>query len=607
MSQPVIGAPLDRADGREKVTGMAQYTADRILEGMLHAVIVPSSIAKGRITAIDTREASAGDGVVLIMTHENAPRVDAGKKNDQDALLFLLQDDRIEFDRQPVAVAVAHTFEQAVFAADRVRVSYSIEHPQMSLDAAQAVQPKTIFGKPASHTRGAPVEALAQARHRVQHTYRTPTEHHNPMETHGTLAAWEGDRLTIYDSTQWTFGVQRRLASVFGIAPEQIRVIAPFVGGAFGGKGTAWSHVPLAAMAARATGRPIKLLLTRPQMFGWVGHRPQTEQDVAVAAQPGGTLVAIIHDVRNETSIADEFVEPSAVFSRDLYTVPNFGMSQQLRRLNISKPTYMRAPGESTGSFALESAMDELAYLLNVDPLELRLRNYSERQPDNGKEYTSKKLRECYALASEHFGWSRRKWQPRSMRNGRMLVGWGMATSSRATHRSGASMRMTMHPDGTVVVESGTIEQGTGSSTVFAQLAAEILEISPERARFVWGDTNLPDAPLAAGSQTAASVGSATVLAAQKLRDELALHHGAVPAQGLTVELDAKVDEAQEDRYAQQAFGANFAEVEVDPDLLSIRVTRFTGAYDGGSDSQRKDRAQPVLGRYRVGHQHGAL
>jgi xanthine dehydrogenase YagR molybdenum-binding subunit len=597
MSIPVIGASRSRVDGPDKVTGTAKYTCDRELPGMLHAVVVPSRIAYGRIVSIDDSDARIAEGVVLVMTHRNAPPVDENKVGAQDAKLFLLQSDAVEFDRQPVAVVVARTFEQAVHGADLVRVAYETRAPQMDLDAGDVVEPQQMLGnQPTAHARGSAEPALDGAHTKIAQLYRTPTEHHNPMETHGTVAAWDGETLTVYDSTQWAFGVRTRLAGVFKIDPSKIRVIAPFVGGAFGSKGTAWSHVPLAAMAARVTGKPVKLLVTRPQMFGWVGHRPQTEQHFSAGASADGTLVAMLHDSRNETSLSDDFVEPCTVFSRDLYAVPHYTMHQELRRLSISKPTYQRAPGESTGGFAVESAMDELAYALAIDPLELRLRNYSEVNPNNGKEYTSKKLRECYAQAAERFGWSKRTAPPRSMQRNGMLVGWGMATASRGTHRGDSNARITMHPDGSVVLAVGTIEQGTGSPTVYPQLAAAVLGISPDRVRFEWGDTNLPTAPLAAGSQTAASVGSATVLAAQALRDRLASLGGKVPAEGISIDINAKVDEAEEERYAQQAFGAHFAEVEVDPDLLHIRVTRFVGAYDVGRVLNAKTAGSQLVG-----------
>jgi xanthine dehydrogenase YagR molybdenum-binding subunit len=593
MSRPLVGAPRSRVEGPLTVTGRTTYTADGAPSGMLHAVIVASTIANGRIIDIDESHARAAPGVVEIMTHRNAPRVDPARPHEYSSLLFLLQNDAVEFDRQPVAVVIADTFERAIDASELVQVRYEATPPHMSLHDAPKFVPQQIFGDPAKHERGAPLAAFRSSAVQVKQTYRTPTEHHNPIETHGTVAWWDGDRLTLYDATQWVFGVQYRLAAVFGMSPKKIRVIAPFVGGAFGSKGQPWSHVPLAAMAARLVGRPVKLLATRRQMFGWVGHRPQTVQTISLGSDSSGQLQSIIHEVVSETSRADEYVEPCGIFSRDLYATPNYAMSHELRRLHISKPTFQRAPGESTGSFALESAMDELAYELEMDPVELRLRNYAETAPDSGKPYTSKNLRTCYELASERFGWSQRDPRPRSMRSGRMLAGMGMATASRSSFRSATSVRIRMNENGSVIVQCGTIEQGTGSPTVFAQLAAEILEIPADRVRFEFGDTNLPDAPLAAGSQTAASVGSAVAVAAQKLRARL--NGGAVPRGGVELEIREEPSE-EEERYEQHAFGAHFAHVEVDPDLGTVQVTRFVCAFDAGRILNEKTARSQFLG-----------
>ncbi len=594
MSQPLTGAPLDRADGRQKVTGAASYAGDRAPERLVHGFIIASTIARGRIISIDTSAATAAAGVITVLTHENAPRINAAKKNPNDSTLFVLQNATVEFDRQPVGVVVAESLEQAQYAATLVKIAYAADPPVMDMHAAQAFRPEQLFGQPATHRRGVP--GIPPGAVSVDQTYRTPTEHHNPMETHGTVASWNGGQVTIYDSTQWVFGVQHAIAAAFGIPVQSITVIAPFVGGAFGSKGQTWSHVPLAVMASKVTGRPVKLLANRTQMFGWVGHRPQTEQHVVLAAATGGTLQSVSHDVISETSLSDEFVEPCAIFSRDLYRTPNFEMSHELRRLSISKPTYQRGPGESTGSFAMESAMDELAYALAIDPLELRLRNYSDVNPDSQKPYTAKHLRECYRLGSTRFGWASRDPRVRSTRRGRMLVGTGMATASRATHGSAASVRIKLSADGSLLVQCGTIEQGTGSSTVYGQLAASILDVPFERVRFEFGDTTLPVAPLAAGSQTASSVGSAVVVAAQRVRAQLAVAGGAIPADGITVELENKPDEAEEGRFAQQAFGAHFAEVEVDPDLGSVRVTRFVGAFDAGRILNAKTARSQLVG-----------
>jgi xanthine dehydrogenase YagR molybdenum-binding subunit len=595
MSQPLIGKPLDRVDGPAKVTGGITYTADNTFANMLHAVIVPATVARGSIRSIDEARARAAAGVVEVMTHRNAPRVNPDKNEPSESLLFLLQNDAVEFDRQPVAVVIARTFEQATYAADLVKVDYETQAPAMDLMTATIFVPKEISGQPATHERGNPQAAFDEAPVRVQETYRTPTEHHNPMETHATIAEWNGNRLSLHDATQWAFGVRHRIAAIFGINSNDVHVASPFIGGAFGCKGQVWSHVPLAAMAAKLTGRPVKLVVTRPQMFGWVGHRPQTVQLVSLGADHSGRLLSVTHHVQSETSVSDEFVEPCAVFSRDLYATANYGMSQELRRLNISKPTYQRGPGESTGSFAVESAMDELAYALKLDPLELRLRNYSENNPDSGKSYTSKNLRECYMRAAERFGWAARNPAVRSTRRGRMLVGSGMASASRATHRSAASARIRMSADGPVTIACGTVEQGTGSSTVYAQLASEILEIPFERVSFQFGNTDLPDAPIAAGSQTAGSVGSVVVVAANQLREHLASLGGRVPAEG--IDLLVRDEPGPEvEQYAQQSFGAHFAEVEVDPDLATVSVTRFVGAYEGGRILNEKTARSQFLG-----------
>jgi xanthine dehydrogenase YagR molybdenum-binding subunit len=580
VTQPLIGRGYDRVDGTDKVTGRAKYAADNTFADMVYAVVVPSAIASGRILDIDDTGASRAAGVLAILTHRNAPRVDPHKHQENQADLYLLQDDAVLFDRQPVAVAVAKTFEQATHAANLVRVRYERTNPQLSMQSAQRFVPEKIFDKPGSFTRGLPAAALQNSTHRVVSKYTTPTEHHNPMEPHATVARWDAGRLTLYDSTQWPFGVRQRMAVVFGIEPRDVRVVSPFVGGAFGSKGTAWSHVALAAMASKVVGRPVRLVLTRPQMFGWVGHRPQTEQHMQLGADDNGALQAVTHDTVSETSIIDEFVEPCGVFSRDLYAVPNYAMSHALARLNVSKPTFQRGPGESTGSFAMESAMDELAYELKMDPLELRLRNYADTSPNDGLPYSSKRLRECYASAAERFAWNRRNAEPRSMRDGNDLIGLGMATASRSVHRAAASARFAYSPDGTLTISSGTIEQGTGSPTVYAQLAAELLDMPFERVRFVWGSTDLPFAPIAAGSQTSGSLGSVIVVGAARLRERLATT-GAIHSGEIVLDVTDEPTK-EEAKYATQAFGAHFVQVRVDSDFGTIKVERVVSAFDGG-------------------------
>jgi xanthine dehydrogenase YagR molybdenum-binding subunit len=590
MNLPLVGAPHDRLDGPAKVTGRATYAADFSPAGLVHAVMVTSEIGNGRIVRIDDAETRRQDGVLAVLTHENARRMHPEGHGFAFALM-LLQDDRIRYDRQPIAVVVAESFEQATYAASLLRTTYESEPPITRIeDSADRYTPEEIFDEPADVTRGNPDRAFAGAPVQFKATYSTPVEHHNPIEPSATIAEWEGERLTVHDSTQGVTNARKRLATVFGIPVSNVRVISPFLGGGFGCKGAVWSHVALAAMAARAVGRPVKLVLTRPQMFGSIGYRPRTIQSIALGADRDGRLSCIMHDVLSQTSTFDEFVEPSALVTKMLYAAKNVRTTHTLARVNAATPTFMRAPGEATGSFALESAMDELAYAVDIDPIELRLRNYAERDQSENKPFSSKSLRECYRIGAEKFGWSERDPKPRSMRNGRMLVGMGMATATYPTNRAAASAVVRMNEDGSVVVRSGTQDLGTGSYTVYAQVAAETLDIPIERVRLELGDTDLPPAPLSAGSMTAASVGSAVYEAASALRERL--------RKGEKAPIEARADAKpqEHERYSKHAFGAQFVRVEVDPDLGEVRVRRMVGAFAAGRILNAKTARSQYLG-----------
>jgi xanthine dehydrogenase YagR molybdenum-binding subunit len=587
---PLVGAPHDRLDGPAKVTGVARYASDFAPDRLAYAVMVTSTIARGRVTRIGETRAKALVDVLAIMTHENAPRVDARRAGFSYELMAL-QDDLVRYDRQPIAVAVAQTLEAAAAAASLLDVVYDSEKPIGRIEDSQdRYTPESIFGDPSDTVRGDPEAAFAAAPVQIDHVYTTPVEHHNPMEPHATVAQWQGEHLTVYDSTQGVTNVKKRLAAVFGIPPDHVRVISKYLGGGFGCKGGVWSHVALAAMAARLIGRPVKLVLTREQMFSSVGCRPRTIQRVALGAERDGRLSSITHDVLSQTSVFDEFIESSALVTRMLYATPNLRTTHRLARLNIATPTYTRAPGEASGTFALESAMDELAYALDLDPIEARLRNYADVDPEEGKRYSSKHLRECYALGAERIGWSGRSRQPRSMRRGRMLVGLGMASATYPAFRWPASVIVRLESDGGVLVRTGTQDLGTGSYTVYAQIAAEVLEIPIERTRVELGDTNLPPAPLSAGSQTAASVGTAVFQAATKLRARLERGERAP----LEVRVDAKPSEDGE--YATHSFGAQFARVEVDPDLGEVRVRAMIGAFAAGRILNQKTARSQYLG-----------
>ncbi len=592
-----MGTPLDRIDARAKVTGAAAYAAEIPVADVAHAVIVGSTIARGRVRSVTSHGARQQPGVLAVLTRETAPRLppaDAGASNPVDKVLQMLQDDKIWYADQPIAVVVADTLEHAQHAAALVTASYAPSAPIAEIDAVlgEAYDPGVMGpnGKTAS-TRGDLDAGLAAAHTKISQTYTTPVENHNPMEPHATIAVWHGDAMvTLYDATQGIFGVRNKIARTFGLDPQNVRVIDRYVGGGFGCKGTPWSHVALAALAAKAVGRPVKLVLTRPQMFSLVGHRPRTIQTITLAASRLGKLTAIRHDVISETSRFDEFVEPSALQTRHLYSCPNVITSHKLVRIDIPTPTFQRAPGESTGTFALESAMDELAYALHLDPLELRLRNHAVRDEQDGKPFSSKSLLECYRRAAERFGWARRSRRPGSMRDGNIRIGWGMATATYPARMSPASAIARMTSDGTLLVQAGTQDIGTGTYTIMTQIAADAMGLPVEQVRFELGDTAFPETPVSGGSQTAASTGSAVKLAVDKLRGKLeARRRAAGEPWAAIVERSGEAEITAEHRTGKRAedhsyhsHGATFAEVRVDPDTGEVRLSRFVAAYAAG-------------------------
>jgi xanthine dehydrogenase YagR molybdenum-binding subunit len=536
-----------------------------------------------------------------------------------------------------VAVVVADTLDRALAAAARVRVRYHATEHVTSMESVlgQAYVPKHFRNgeRPPDSSRGDPAGAFDAGAVKVDATYITPVEHHNPMEPHATIARWDGDRLTVWTATQGISGAQKTLAGLFGIDPKQVRVVCPFVGGGFGSKGNTWPPATLAAMAAKMVGRPVKLVLTRAQMYTSNGYRPRTIQKLKFAADAGGKLVSMRHDGISQMSqpILGEFVEPVALATEMLYACPNVAVTHRLVAVNAGLPTYMRAPGESSGNFALESAIDELAVALKLDPLEFRLRNYAEQDPHENKPFASKMLRECYRQGADAFGWSRRTPEPRSMRDGRMLMGWGMATSTYPTNQRPAQVRVRVAADGTVLVQSGTQDLGTGTYTVMSQVAADTLGVPVGRVRFQLGDSSLPPAPVSGGSSTVPSVAPAVLAACQAVRakiidlargdEQLGWHD--VPAEALRLEngavvmsgggvpiatllahagqdaVEAEAGAALDDRakhYSRHAFGAQFAEVLVDPDLGTIRVNRWVAAFDAGQVLNTKTARSQLIG-----------
>jgi xanthine dehydrogenase YagR molybdenum-binding subunit len=634
-----VGAPLDRIDGPLKVCGAARYTAEFTLPRMAHAVMVQSTVANGRISTIDSAATERMPGVIAVLTYKNAMKLPqggkAGVQPPHGRVLALLQDERVHYNGQPVAVVVAESFEQATAAAAALRIVYDGAPAALAFEEAKkhAYSPGKILEMEADTQRGDVAKGMSDAAFRKTLVYATPMEHHNPMEPHATLAVWEGKRLTLHDSTQYVAGVQKMAAKTFGIPADHVRVINQYVGGGFGGKGSAWSHVLLAAMAARQTGRPVRLVLARPQMFGPVGGRPHTEQTVLLGCDRRGRLTAIAHHAIANTSAIEDWTESSAVLTRMLYACPNVTTSHRLAKLNVGTPTFQRAPGEATGSFALESALDELAYEAGIDPLKMRLINYAETDPERDLPFSSKALRECYRVGAERFGWQRRNPRPGSMREGRWLVGMGMASATRPAKRSLAAARVRLLPDGRAVVQSSTEDLGTGTYTVMTQIAADALGYPLAQIRFELGDTNMPEAPIAAGSMTVESVGSAVhaaciqarnLLVAQACGEAASPLSGANPAdvdiedgwlrhkdgkrkesaaavvarspsRAIEVQAESKAGDEMK-HYSMHSFGAVFTEVHVDPELGLIRVPRALGAYGIGNVMNEKTAHSQLMG-----------
>ncbi|HKI04123.1 MAG TPA: xanthine dehydrogenase family protein molybdopterin-binding subunit [Thermoanaerobaculia bacterium] len=615
-----IGKEMSRVDGVAKVTGKAKYAAEFQVPNLAYGFIVLSTVTKGTIKAIDTREAEASSGVIRVFTHLNTPKLGPGSteeapprgtREEKDKSFRALQSDRIVFNRQPVALVVAETYEQARYASRLVKVSYNTEKHMTDTEAVRERARVPSQGPPPK-PRGNPEEAMKNAPVKVEAEYRIPIEHHNPMEPHGAIAVWQGDKLTIFDKTQEVYNVRDHLASRLGVPEENITVVSPFVGGAFGSSLRPNYYPSLTAMAARELRRPVKVVYTRTQMFSGHGYRPYTIQKVALGAERSGKLTAMIHEAVHNTSSFEEFNDGTTNFTRQVYACPNLYAPVKITGTDLNTPTWMRAPGAVSGMFALECAMDELAYELKIDPLELRLVNYAEVDPESGKPWSSKALRECYRLGAEKFGWKDRKPEPRSMRDGRLLVGWGMATGVWGAFQRPASARITLRAGGTAHVVSATSDIGPGTYTVMTMIAAEYLGVTPEQVKFELGDTNFPRAPSQGGSQTTSSVGSAVYGAAlavgarllslanreanSPLRAAAAsdvemldgrLRLKSDPSRFVSVSEVMRRNDLTEitetfesrpsperEKYALLAHGAQFVEVKVDPDLGNVRVTR---------------------------------
>jgi xanthine dehydrogenase YagR molybdenum-binding subunit len=608
-----IGQPLTRREGVLKVKGQARYAADNHPPGMLHAVMAVSHIARGRVAFLDVQAAKNHPGVIEVMTPANRPPLAEDPDAKTNPFMFrldLLQNDRVRYANQPIAVVIATTLESATEGAALLAPRYEAQPARVGLDAGESFVPPAVDVK----------AGLAAASKRIDATYETPAQYHNAMEPHAIVAAWDGERLSIDTPSQGLAMAQGRIAGLFGIAPDKIHIRSPYLGGGFGSKGLISGPQVLGILAAQLVGQPVKLVLRREHMYGPVGHRAPTRQTLRIGIDGDGLLTAIDHHAKTASSTFDDFFEPAADASHTLYASPAISTSHEAVRIDTGTPLFMRAPGEATGSIALESAIDEAAFAAGMDPLAFRLKNYAEVEPISGKPFSSKALRECYSQGAARFGWSKRTFAPRQTRDDAgLLVGWGMGTATFPALMFQAEARAAIRGDGSGVMEIGAHDMGQGAWTALAQIAADGLGL--EEVEFRSGSSDLPDAGIAGGSAHTATAGTAihnagaaviAKLADLATGDERSPLFGAgnagVTARGGRLfrrddesrsesyadilrraglsEIDARgkgaADPAAQSAYAMHAHGAVFAEVKVDPDLGQIRVTRLVGAFAAG-------------------------
>ncbi len=637
-----IGVATSRVDGAAKVTGAAKYAAEFGRNGLAHGVVVSSTIAKGRIRHIDIEAALAVDGVLDVITHENRPKMASSPAKYQDDVappgvpFRPLYDDKILYNAQPVALVVAEDFEAARYAASLVRVEYEAEAHVTDLERERGhayETPKKRDGiAPAAAARGDAGAGFTRAKVKMEAEYRTPVEHHNPMEMQATTVLWEGDgELTIYDKTQGVQNSQRYVVNVFGLSAKKVRVLSPFVGGAFGLGLRPQYQLALAVMAAIKLERSVRVVLTRQQMFT-MGYRPATIQRLALGADENGLLTSFSHDATAMTSRFEDYQENVVNWSGQLYRCANSKRGYKLAKLDLYTPCDMRAPGGVVGAYAIECAMDELAHAAKIDPVELRMKNYSDRDQDEDKVYSSKALIECYRQGAAKFGWSKRNAEPRSMRDGHELIGWGMATGIWEAMQMEASARAVLTANGSLEVSSATADIGPGTYTMMTQIAAETLGVPLHDVTAKLGDSSLSTSPVEGGSWTTASVGSAVQAAciglrgkilklAQKAKgsplakatlDDVVFENGQIrhkeDASRVVSIADAmragKSDRIEQeatakpsgDEYAKVTHSAVFAEVKIDEELGVVRVTRVVSAVAAGRIVNPKTARSQILG-----------
>ncbi|MEM8731416.1 MAG: xanthine dehydrogenase family protein molybdopterin-binding subunit [Pseudomonadota bacterium] len=620
------GQPVSRIDGIAKVTGAATFAADNRPDDLLYAAFVPSTIARGRVAGLDTAAALAHPGVTHVMTPDNRPHLHGDPDEKPTIFSFrldVLQNDAVRYAGQPIALVLAETLEAATEGARLVTATYEQDTPRIALTE---VEPEEVapggFGRPMGTEHGDVAASHAAAVQSIDVTYDTAPQYHNALESHAMVASWDEDRLTLDMPTQAIVLTCAAYGGLFGIPPENVTIRCPFLGGGFGSKAIPTGPNVLTILAAKMAGRPVKMMLTRQQMFGPVGHRGATRQRLRMGIDAQSALTVIDHEGLAATSTFDDFVEPAANASLGLYAAQALRSAHQAARLDIGTPGPMRAPGEASGSAALECALDEMASAAGMDPLAFRLKNYADVEPGTGKPYSSKALRDCYAQGAARFGWSDRPLEPRQMRDETgFLNGWGMGTALFPCPMFGAEARATLAADGSAVFETSAVDMGQGAWTSLTQIAADSLGLEMDKVTLKAGHSDLPNGGVAGGSGQTATTGGALHAAGGELLRHLGEIAAADPASPLFGAGNATF-RAQEGRlyidgdnsrsdafgdilaragsaeisgtgqaarppevgeaYAMNAHGAVFAEVKIDPDLFQIRVTRLVGAFAAG-------------------------
>ncbi len=631
-----LSDPLDRVDGRLKVTGAAKYSAEYMLPGLTYGVLVSSTIAKGQIKSIDTKQAGKAPGVLDVITHLNAPKI-PGYQTVQNTPegpatsrpLWVFYNEYIYFSGQPIALVVADTYERALYGASLVKAEYIIEEHRTEFNANvnRAVTPKGWK----DYSRGE-ADAYLNAPVKIEHEYVIPVEVHNPMELHCTIALWEtGDKVTVYDKTQGVKSTQKTIMDAFKLPEQNVQVNTLFMGGGFGSGLRTWPHVIAAVLAAKKLNKPVKLMLSRDQMFTMVGFRPRCLQKIGIGATADGKITGITHEATAVTSSYEEFTERTINMSKYMYASPNVTTRYRIVPLNLSTPTWMRGPGESTGAFALECAMDEMSYALHLDPMEFRLRNYAETDQERNLPWSSKHLRECYEIGAERIGWSKRNPKPGTMREGEMLVGYGMGSGVFNASRNRAVVLARILADGALVLQSAVSDGGPGTATSMVQIASETMGINADRIKFELGNSSYPMGPTQGGSTTTSTLGSAVHDACVALRkklltltqtpsiknaeqDNLVFKDGAFTLASdhsikvsyteilkqqnlpqLEVTEESKSGEERQ-KFSMYSFSVHFTEAHVHPATGVVKVKRVVSVTDAGRIVSLKTAESQVIG-----------